>query len=466
MRKSLSAVLLASALALPAGAQVEVFQGILVEPQNPTANDRLQLTVVGQEPLGCPLEFRAPFLSADDTVLLRASFGDCVPGTPIYKPFRRAFEIAPLPAGPNSVEVRMDHLPGLTWRELIMVGEDTAHLDLGENDRFEVLVRWSNPKDGTSGTGHARRLAQDSGAFWFFTPDNLEVTIKILDGRAVNGFWWVFIASMTDLQLEIETRQRGAAPGAYANKTYRHDAGRNRNTIDTTAFGDAPPLPPVEAVLTTPEIVIDPERPTPADPIHVEVAVLNTEPDIAFTEVEGHSIFFDFFSYGYPADRPLPPFQRFTAEKTVGPLLPGIYTVDVRLDSRHGFGRTFEVSEPLGQLHLQDTADSYFNVYVNLDSPQGGIGGIGYGVPLTRESGYFWFFDPDNIELTVKILDGRAVNGKYWVFIASMTDVAYTVEVERCISHSDPFGCGSVFYRSVQGVNQNVIDVDFVGNLK
>ncbi len=33
MRKSLSAVLLASALALPAGAQVEVFQGILVEPQ-------------------------------------------------------------------------------------------------------------------------------------------------------------------------------------------------------------------------------------------------------------------------------------------------------------------------------------------------------------------------------------------------------------------------------------------------
>ncbi|HEX6862270.1 MAG TPA: hypothetical protein VF414_05610, partial [Thermoanaerobaculia bacterium] len=102
-------------------------------------------------------------------------------------------------------------------------------------------------------------------------------------------------------------------------------------------------------------------------------------------------------------------------------------------------------------------------VYVNLEPP---LNGIGRGVPLTRESGYFWFFDPDNIELTVKILDGRAVNGKYWVFIASMTDVAYMVEVEHCASRFDPFGCGSVYYRNVQGMNQNVVDVDFVGNLR
>ena len=79
---------------------------------------------------------------------------------------------------------------------------------------------------------------------------------------------------------------------------------------------------------------------------------------------------------------------------------------------------------------------------------------------LSRESGYFWFFDPDNVELTVKILDGRAINGSYWVFIASMTDVAFTVEVERCVSRFDPFGCASKIYRSVQGVNQSFIDVN------
>ena len=27
------------------------------------------------------------------------------------------------------------------------------------------------------------------------------------------------------------------------------------------------------------------------------------------------------------------------------------------------------------------------------------------GVPLTSDSGYFWFFDADNIELVVKVLD-------------------------------------------------------------
>jgi hypothetical protein len=84
------------------------------------------------------MEFQAPFLSADDTVVLRTAFADCV-SAPIY-PFRRTFEIAPLPAGQNYAEVRIDHLPGLTWRELFVVSEDTAQLDLGEDDRFEVIV--------------------------------------------------------------------------------------------------------------------------------------------------------------------------------------------------------------------------------------------------------------------------------------------------------------------------------------
>jgi len=29
----------------------------------------------------------------------------------------------------------------------------------------------------------------------------------------------------------------------------------------------------------------------------------------------------------------------------------------------------------------------------------------------------------------VKVLDGRAVNGRYWVFYASLSDVAYTLTV-------------------------------------
>ena len=45
------------------------------------------------------------------------------------------------------------------------------------------------------------------------------------------------------------------------------------------------------------------------------------------------------------------------------------------------------------------------------------------------ETGYFWFFGPDNLELAVKILDGRELNGRFWVFFTSLSDVAYQILV-------------------------------------
>ena len=50
-------------------------------------------------------------------------------------------------------------------------------------------------------------------------------------------------------------------------------------------------------------------------------------------------------------------------------------------------------------------------------------------VALTGDAGAFWFFSANNIELVVKVVDGRAVNGKFWVFIGSLTDVGYRVTV-------------------------------------
>jgi hypothetical protein len=50
-------------------------------------------------------------------------------------------------------------------------------------------------------------------------------------------------------------------------------------------------------------------------------------------------------------------------------------------------------------------------------------------VPLTTDTGYFWFFSAGNIELVVKVLDGREVNGKFWVFYGRLTDVESTITV-------------------------------------
>jgi hypothetical protein len=50
-------------------------------------------------------------------------------------------------------------------------------------------------------------------------------------------------------------------------------------------------------------------------------------------------------------------------------------------------------------------------------------------VPLTTDTGYFWFFNDANVELVLKVLDGSAINGHYWVFYSALTNVGYTITV-------------------------------------
>ncbi|HEX5714532.1 MAG TPA: hypothetical protein VF179_00125, partial [Thermoanaerobaculia bacterium] len=181
MKRILLAALVASSLTLPAAAQIFNLEGILIEPRHPTTSDRIRLTVVG---VGACVDFHPVYDEATGSVVVQLEGHDCV-GTPVPLSIYETFEIGPLPAGRHFVEIPTGVFPPGTWRELFEVREDTAPLKLGED--FEVSVHWSNPRDGGSGSGRPVRLARDSGAFWFFSPNNLEVTVKILDGRAVNG---------------------------------------------------------------------------------------------------------------------------------------------------------------------------------------------------------------------------------------------------------------------------------------
>lgn len=59
-----------------------------------------------------------------------------------------------------------------------------------------------------------------------------------------------------------------------------------------------------------------------------------------------------------------------------------------------------------------------------------GSTGQGTGVPLTPDSGYFWFFNSGNIELVVKVLSACSLNpSRYWVFAAGLTNVEVTITV-------------------------------------
>src|SRR5262245_6410487 len=53
-----------------------------------------------------------------------------------------------------------------------------------------------------------------------------------------------------------------------------------------------------------------------------------------------------------------------------------------------------------------------------------------HAVPITDETGDFWFFDEGNIELIVKVLNGcSAPFNTYWVFAAGLTNVGVVITV-------------------------------------
>ena len=104
-----------------------------------------------------------------------------------------------------------------------------------------------------------------------------------------------------------------------------------------------------------------------------------------------------------------------------------------------GFGSSPSASRPRdcalasGQLCL----GGRFRVAVQFTDPRSGALRAAQALPLTGDTGAFWFFDPANLELMVKVLDGRAVNGHFWVFSGALSDVAYTITVTDTVTGAE-----------------------------
>jgi hypothetical protein len=59
----------------------------------------------------------------------------------------------------------------------------------------------------------------------------------------------------------------------------------------------------------------------------------------------------------------------------------------------------------------------------------GGTSGQGTLTRTSDTSGAVSFFDASTVDLIVKVLDGRAVNSRFWVFAGSLTDVEFSLQV-------------------------------------
>jgi photosystem II stability/assembly factor-like uncharacterized protein len=96
--------------------------------------------------------------------------------------------------------------------------------------RFAVRADWSTT--GAGGGAKTLALTDTTGAFWFFSPDNLELVVKVLDGRSINGKFWVFYGSLTNVEftLTVTDTQTGAV------RTYFNPQGQLASVADTSAF--------------------------------------------------------------------------------------------------------------------------------------------------------------------------------------------------------------------------------------
>jgi hypothetical protein len=78
--------------------------------------------------------------------------------------------------------------------------------------------------------------------------------------------------------------------------------------------------------------------------------------------------------------------------------------------------------------------DRRFRVQVSYSTSQGG-GKSGNGQAISLSSlgvnagGLFWFFDPTNPELLIKVINGCAISNHFWVFYSAGTNVGLNVTV-------------------------------------
>jgi hypothetical protein len=105
------------------------------------------------------------------------------------------------------------------------------------NGRFQLAVGFRTGEGPGTGSALPIPTAPDSGLFYFFSPSNLEMLVKVLNACGLNERYWVFFAATTDVELTLTVTdtQTGRV------KVYFNPLGRPAPPIqDTDAFPTCP----------------------------------------------------------------------------------------------------------------------------------------------------------------------------------------------------------------------------------
>jgi hypothetical protein len=102
--------------------------------------------------------------------------------------------------------------------------------------RFRVIIDWEKP-DGGKGYGRARPLTADSGFFWFFNSNNIEIVGKLHDACGPFDRFWFFGAGLTNVGVRIQVTDTLAG----VTQTYDNPVDTAFVSVqDTQAFATCP----------------------------------------------------------------------------------------------------------------------------------------------------------------------------------------------------------------------------------
>src|SRR5438128_2324241 len=100
--------------------------------------------------------------------------------------------------------------------------------------RFNVEIRWKDFQ-GNTGQGQAVGLTPDTGYFWFFTDNNIELVVKDLDARTFNNNFWVFFGALSNVEYTLTVTDTATG----RTKSYVNPSGQFASVGDTAAFAGA-----------------------------------------------------------------------------------------------------------------------------------------------------------------------------------------------------------------------------------
>lgn len=119
----------------------------------------------------------------------------------------------------------------------LVVPADPTVLRLNPGRPFSATLSARDPRTGRTASGMA--ISQSSLFGYFSIPGitgnvgNPEVFVKVLDGTALNGRFWVFYGGLTDLEYTLTVKDDTSGQ----SKSYTKEAGSPCGGFDTSAFG-------------------------------------------------------------------------------------------------------------------------------------------------------------------------------------------------------------------------------------